>query len=152
MTIHNSNHTRGAETTTTKVEYNFKKRRHTTTAVKRLTFHSASCGNSVDQSAFEKLDPSKPEHARRMQQRRGMIMYGKNTVGYDVYLQKVPKEKRRPRSMDTPNTPDHTLDIPNKRWIGQVKAWYVVSDYIIFVTRSLLWLLCLAWQHPYCFF
>jgi hypothetical protein len=125
MTIHNSNDTR-AEKATTKVDHNIKKRRSTaTTTVKRLTFHSASCSNSVDQSDFVKLDPSKPEHARRMQQRRGMIMYGKNTVGYDVYLQKVPKEKRRPRSMDTPNTPDHTLDVPNKRWIGQVKAWYV---------------------------
>lgn len=25
--------------------------------------------------------------------------------------------------MDTPSTPDYTLDMPNKRWTGQVRAW-----------------------------
>jgi histone RNA hairpin-binding protein len=92
-------------------------------SAKRLKFVSASC-NSAEATEFNKLDPSSnPDHARRIQQRRRMVMYGKNTVGYDEYLKEVPKEKRRPRSMDTPLTPDHTLDIPNKRWIGQIRAW-----------------------------
>jgi hypothetical protein len=99
------------------------KGRHTT--AKRLKFHSASCASSNESSEFEKLDSSIPDQARRIQQRRRMVSYGKNTLGYDEYLRKVPKEKRGLRSMDTPMTPDHTLDIPNKRWIGQVKAWYV---------------------------
>lgn len=25
--------------------------------------------------------------------------------------------------METPSTPDYTLDMPNKRWTGQVRAW-----------------------------
>ena len=72
---------------------------------------------------FEKLDPTNAVHARRLQQRRRMIAYGKNTVGYEEYRQQVPKHKRNPRTMKHPSTPDHTLDIPTKRWQGLVKAW-----------------------------
>lgn len=70
-----------------------------------------------------KLDPNDPVHANRIQQRRKMIQKGKNTAGYDNYLQQVPKHKRVPRSMVTPSTPDPTLDISTKRWQGQVRAW-----------------------------
>ena len=70
-----------------------------------------------------KLDPNNPVHANRIQQRRKMIQKGKNTAGYDCYMQQVPKQKRAPRSMITPSTPDPTLDIPTKRWQGRVRAW-----------------------------
>jgi hypothetical protein len=69
-----------------------------------------------------KLDPSIPQEAQRMKTRFKMISKGKNTVGYDEYLKQVPKSKRR-RIPEHPVTPDHTLDIPNRRWQGQVKAW-----------------------------
>jgi len=72
---------------------------------------------------FTKLNQSDPVHARRIQQRRRMIAMGKNSVGYDNYLKQVPKHKRKPRSMKYPTTPDHTLDIPTKRWQGLVRAW-----------------------------
>lgn len=74
-----------------------------------------------------RLDPNDPVQANRIQQRRKMILKGKNTVGYDRYLQQVPKHKRIPRSMATPATPDPTVDISTKRWQGQVRAWYVSS-------------------------
>lgn len=91
---------------------------------KRLKFHSKTCtSSSADTLTFDKLDPSIPEQKRRLDQRRKMISYGKNTSGYEEYLKKVPKEKRRNRCMETPMTPDYTLDIPNKRWVGQVRAW-----------------------------
>lgn len=51
------------------------------------------------------------------------VAKGKNTVGYDEYVRQVPRHKRRPRFMKHPSTPDHTLDIPTKRWQGIVKAW-----------------------------
>ncbi|CAJ1954483.1 unnamed protein product [Cylindrotheca closterium] len=89
---------------------------------KNLTFVSKSC-QKVAEAAFKKLDPSIPEQAKRLQTRRRMISYGKNTLGYDEYLRQVPKEKRQPRCMETPSTPDYTLDMPNKRWMGQVRAW-----------------------------
>jgi len=91
---------------------------------KRLKFHSKTCKSSPTETLiFKKLDPSIPEQKRRLEQRRKMISYGKNTAGYEEYLKKVPKEKRKKRSMETPMTPDYTLDIPNKRWVGQVRAW-----------------------------
>lgn len=74
-------------------------------------------------SDFDNLDPVDPVHARRMQQRRRMVLLGKNTAGYEEYTKQVPKHKRRPRSMKHPATPDHQKDIPNKRWQGLVKAW-----------------------------
>ena len=72
---------------------------------------------------FPKLDQSNPVYAKRIQQRRKEIQKGKNTPGYFEYTKQVPKHERKPRSMDTPSTPDHTLDIPTKRWQGMVKAW-----------------------------
>jgi hypothetical protein len=72
---------------------------------------------------FNKLDPKDPEHLKRIEQRKKDIAKGKNTAGYHAYTQQVPKEKRRIRSMETPSTPDATLDISKKRWQGLVKAW-----------------------------
>jgi hypothetical protein len=70
-----------------------------------------------------RLDPEDEVQANRLQQRRKTILKGKNTAGYDAYLQQVPQNKRVPRSMDTPSTPDPSLDISTKRWQGQVRAW-----------------------------
>jgi len=72
---------------------------------------------------FEKLNPADPVHAQRIESRRKAVAKGKNTAGYDAYLQQVPKGQRKPRSMDTPSTPDPTLDISTKRWQGLVRAW-----------------------------
>jgi hypothetical protein len=84
-----------------------------------------------DLEPFPKLNPMENSaHAQRITSRYKMIMKGKNTIGYNVYCQQVPKHLRRIRSMDTPNTPDHTLDIPSKRWQGLVKAWYVVFTFL----------------------
>lgn len=78
-----------------------------------------------DEPDFPKLDPSDPANSRRIQQRRKAVAKGKNTAGYDAYRHRVPKENRRLRTMETPSTPDPTLDIPNKRWQGMIRAWYV---------------------------
>ena len=80
-----------------------------------------------DLEPFDKLHPN--DHAQKILSRYKMILKGKNTVGYTQYTQQVPKQQRRIRSMDTPNTPDHTLDIPAKRWQGMVKAWYAIYGF-----------------------
>lgn len=87
----------------------------------------------IETEEFQKLNQSDPASARRIQQRRRMVAKGKNTVGYDEYIKQVPKHKRRPRCLKTPSTPDHTLDIPNKRWQGLVKAWYVYCFIIVII-------------------
>lgn len=70
-----------------------------------------------------KLDPNNPEHARRIRQRRRQVMFGKNTAGYEEYVKKVPRHKRKFKSLEHPQTPDHLADIPTKRWQGQINAW-----------------------------
>ena len=94
-----------------------------------LKFHSSSCDVGSDfhrrtQTTFDKIDPS--VGAQKIYQRQKQIEKGKNTVGYDEYRRRVPFDQRIARSMDTPSTPDHTLDIPNRKWNGMVKAWYVL--------------------------
>lgn len=73
---------------------------------------------------MRKLDPSIPLESQRMKTRYKMIEKGKNTVGYDEYNRLVPGNKRR-KIVKHPQTPDHTLDIPNRRWQGLVKAWRI---------------------------
>jgi len=80
---------------------------------------------SKQERVFNKLDPKNPQHARKIQQRRKAIGNGKNTVGYDIYCRSISKEKRQKRSMITPSTPDHTLDIPNKKWNGMIRSWRI---------------------------
>lgn len=94
------------------------------TVTKKIRFHSVSCDDMAKQDAvFHRLDAADPEQGRKIAQRRKAIAKGKNTVGYDEYCRQIPRDKRRKRSMETPTTPDYTLDIPNKKWNGMVKAW-----------------------------
>lgn len=79
--------------------------------------------NPPEAAVFPKLDLSNPDHARRSQQRLKAVSKGKNTPGYANYTKTIPQESRRLRSMETPMTPDHKADIPNKRWQGMLKAW-----------------------------
>lgn len=93
-------------------------------SLQKIKFHSRSCEDvSKQELVFNKLDPINPKEAHKIEQRRKAIGKGKNTIGYDIYSRTVKKEKRHKRSMITPTTPDHTLDIPNKRWNGMVKSW-----------------------------
>jgi len=54
--------------------------------------------------------------ARRQKQ----IDYGKNSVAYDNYVNKVPKDKR---SFNLPRTPDKNLKYSRRQWDGLIKAW-----------------------------
>jgi len=95
-------------------------------SLKKIRFHSKSCEDASKQERiFLKLDPKNPQHVHKIQQRRKAVTKGKNTIGYDIYCRSIPKEKRQKRSMVTPSTPDHTLDIPNKKWNGMVRSWRV---------------------------
>ncbi|XP_058809615.1 histone RNA hairpin-binding protein-like isoform X2 [Phymastichus coffea] len=48
------------------------------------------------------------------------IDYGKNTIGYDVYSQQVPKDKR---TKEHPRTPPMYLKYSRRGWDGMVKLW-----------------------------
>ncbi|KAG7365887.1 histone RNA hairpin-binding domain containing protein [Nitzschia inconspicua] len=96
------------------------------TNAKKIKFHSTSCMDTTQQeTAFHPLDVTVPQQAHKIQQRQKTIAKGKNTIGYDEYRKQVPLYKRHKFSMETPSTPDPTLDIPNKQWNGMVKAWRI---------------------------
>ena len=110
---------------------NFQKRTHTDTPSglnenpkRRKTNFKNATGKQYtnNDSEIKKLDPAVPAEAQRIKTRLKMIQKGKNTAGYDEYVRKVPKHQRK-RIKEHPMTPDHTLDLPNRRWQGQVKAW-----------------------------
>ncbi|KAG2430110.1 hypothetical protein HXX76_010209 [Chlamydomonas incerta] len=60
------------------------------------------------------LDP------HRLAQRQKQIDFGKNTTGYQRYLQLVPRNKRR---RTDPATPDIHANISKRRFDGQVVVW-----------------------------
>ena len=73
---------------------------------------------------FRRLDPSNPAEAKRINTRKKQVQKGKNTVGYDLYIKKISKESRK-KIPEHPSTPDYRADIPNRRWLGQLKAWRI---------------------------
>lgn len=97
----------------------------TTTQQQSQSSNDTSCTNISNDDAMPKLDPNNNTHARRIQQRRRQVMFGKNTAGYEEYIKKMPKHKRprNRKSLDCPMTPDYLLDIPTKRWQGLMNAW-----------------------------
>jgi hypothetical protein len=111
-----------------------------TSSASHISTKKKSSGVPISKSSFSTkqpfamLDPN--EHGQRIAQRFKAIQYGKNTVGYQEYIKQVPKVSRKPRSSQHPSTPDHTRDIPTKRWQGLAKAWrkalhqYDPPDYV----------------------
>ena len=96
---------------------------NTNTNTKKIVISPDETKTVPMEAEVPKLDPNNPDHARRIRQRRRQVLFGKNTAGYEEYLKKVPKHKRKFRSLEHPATPDHLADIPTKRWQGQMNAW-----------------------------
>jgi histone RNA hairpin-binding protein len=68
-----------------------------------------------------KMEPRKEEtDPRRLSQRQKQINYGKCTVGYQEYLQRVPVLERAPTD---PHTPRIELGHSKKTWDRIAKAW-----------------------------
>ncbi|XP_050350495.1 histone RNA hairpin-binding protein [Nymphalis io] len=55
-----------------------------------------------------------------LQRRQKQIDYGKNTVGYHSYLQKVPIDKR---TKEDPKTPDKYTKYSRRSWDMLIKMW-----------------------------
>ncbi|OQR90566.1 hypothetical protein THRCLA_09280 [Thraustotheca clavata] len=65
---------------------------------------------------FQKeMDPHK------LSQRQKQIDFGKNTIGYDRYIQLVPKNKRNTKIH--PMTPDKTKMMSKRAWDGRIRVW-----------------------------
>ncbi|ETW09858.1 hypothetical protein H310_00311, partial [Aphanomyces invadans] len=58
---------------------------------------------------------------RKLAQRQKQIDFGKNTIGYDRYLQSVPKTSRQ--FGVHPSTPDKYAVASKRAWDGRIQAW-----------------------------
>eukprot|EP00741_Cyanophora_paradoxa_P023829 tig00021623_g23017.t1 len=62
----------------------------------------------------------KEEDPHRLRQRQKQIDYGKNTRGYDRYVQLVPKHRRR---RGDARTPDKYMKCSKRAWDGLIRKW-----------------------------
>lgn len=60
------------------------------------------------------------EDRHRLRQRQRQIDYGKNTVGYQRYMEMIPMEKR---TKDHPWTPMKEQKCSKRSWDGQIRKW-----------------------------
>lgn len=56
----------------------------------------------------------------KLSQRQKQIDYGKNTFGYERYIELVPRDRRK---RDDPQTPDMKEVCSKRRWDGKVRKW-----------------------------
>ncbi|GFR46960.1 hypothetical protein Agub_g8610 [Astrephomene gubernaculifera] len=79
----------------------------------------SSTSGTLPKQPIADLDP------HRLAQRQKQIDYGKNTLGYQRYLEQVPKNKRRKKGDQwlDPVTPDINQNISKRCFDGQIKVW-----------------------------
>ncbi|XP_055616309.1 histone RNA hairpin-binding protein [Toxorhynchites rutilus septentrionalis] len=88
----------------------------------RFRRESSSCGSSSgDGSSLSEGKPVKFENDLAVLERRQkQIDYGKNTLGYENYLNQIPKNQR---TKNHPKTPPKHIKYSRRAWDGLVKVW-----------------------------
>ena len=78
-----------------------------------------SVADAEEAQRLENLDRETDPH--RVSQRQRQIDFGKNTIGYQRYLEQYPNKSKRPRNL--PRTPDVHKKCSKRAFDGQVRSW-----------------------------
>ena len=82
--------------------------------------------NKIKNNIHRAADPAKWAAVERetdphkIAQRQKQIDLGKNTLGYDLYVQAVPRQSR---GKEHPRTPDVTRKCSKRAWAGLFTVW-----------------------------
>ena len=86
----------------------------------RVLKEDFACEATDDKREDGKKLPLEPMTPHRLAIRQKQIDYGKNTVGYDAYVELVPRDRR---GLTDPQTPDIRSSCSRRSWDGQIKKW-----------------------------
>ncbi|CAD1479113.1 unnamed protein product [Heterotrigona itama] len=84
------------------------------------TRHNSDSSSTTNSSDSGKRRVEYETDPRVLARRQKEIDYGKNTVGYDRYIQTVPKEKR---TREHPRTPPKYIKYSRRGWDSMVRLW-----------------------------
>lgn len=82
--------------------------------------HNSSSSSSTNSSSTSKKKIEYETDPATLARRQKDIDYGKNTIGYDRYIQAIPKKDR---AKEHPKTPPKYVKYSRRGWDGMVRLW-----------------------------